>query len=182
MLSSRISINIGENIFRSYTCSTSENTDFHAWADPEGGGGGGRNGGLDPPWNFGKNVLIGFVKWYWFDIAQHLCNIQSLKKKKKGSKCGDILMVRTGNVDFSCKRLTSIEIRKSKYIVSYNKTSAFSVGHPPPPFHTPPPPPPPTRKISGSALVMFLLPKLIARASQPDGNMTSFTLKFSHLT
>ena len=24
-------------------------------------------------------------------------------------------MVRTGNVDFSCKRLTSIEIRKSKY-------------------------------------------------------------------
>ena len=24
-------------------------------------------------------------------------------------------MVRTGNVDFSCKRLTSVEIRKSKY-------------------------------------------------------------------
>ena len=24
-------------------------------------------------------------------------------------------MVRTGNVDFSCKRLTSIEIRESKY-------------------------------------------------------------------
>ena len=42
------------------------------WADPEGG-----TGGLDPPWNFGKNVLIGFVKWYWFDIAQHLCKIQS---------------------------------------------------------------------------------------------------------
>ena len=36
-------------------------------------------------------------------------------KKKKGSKCGDILMVRTENIDFSCKRLTSIEIRKSKY-------------------------------------------------------------------
>ena len=29
MLSSRISRNIGENIFRSYTGSTSENTDFH---------------------------------------------------------------------------------------------------------------------------------------------------------
>ena len=42
------------------------------WADPEGG-----TGGPDPPWNFGKNVLIGFVKWYWFNIAQHLCKIQS---------------------------------------------------------------------------------------------------------
>ena len=41
-------------------------------ADPEGG-----TGGLDPPWNFGKNVLIGFVKWYSLDIAQHLCKIQS---------------------------------------------------------------------------------------------------------
>ena len=29
MLSGRISKNIGENIFRSYTGSTSENTDFH---------------------------------------------------------------------------------------------------------------------------------------------------------
>ena len=28
---------------------------------------------------------------------------------------------------------------------------------------------------------MFLLPRLIARASQPDGNMTSFTLHFSRL-
>ena len=28
----------------------------------------------------------------------------------------------------------------------------------------------------------FLLPRLIARASQPDGNMTSFTLHFSRLT
>ena len=28
----------------------------------------------------------------------------------------------------------------------------------------------------------FLLPRLIARASQPDGNMTSFTLNFSRLT
>ena len=27
-----------------------------------------------------------------------------------------------------------------------------------------------------------LLPRLIARASQPDGNMTSLTLHFSHLT
>ena len=30
MLSGRISRNIGENIFRSYTGTTSENTDFHA--------------------------------------------------------------------------------------------------------------------------------------------------------
>ena len=44
----------------------------YTWADPEGG-----TGGPDPPWNFGKNVLIGFVKWYWFDIAQHLCKIQT---------------------------------------------------------------------------------------------------------
>ena len=28
----------------------------------------------------------------------------------------------------------------------------------------------------------FLLPRLIARASQPDRNMTSFTLHFSRLT
>ena len=38
---------------------------------------GGDRGVRTPPWNFGKNVLIGFVKWYWFDIAQHLCKIQS---------------------------------------------------------------------------------------------------------
>ena len=31
MLSGRISGNIGENIFRSYTGSTSENTDFHVF-------------------------------------------------------------------------------------------------------------------------------------------------------
>ena len=31
-------------------------------------------------------------------------------------------------------------------------------------------------------IFMFLLPRLIARASQPDGNMTSVTLHFSHLT
>ena len=41
------------------------------------GGSRGGTGSPDPPWNFGKNVLIGFVKWYWFDIAQHLCKIQS---------------------------------------------------------------------------------------------------------
>ena len=39
------------------------------WADPEGGG----DRGSGPP----PGVLIGFVKWYWFDIAQHLCKIQS---------------------------------------------------------------------------------------------------------
>ena len=49
-------------------------------------------------------------------------------------------MVRTGNVDFSCKRLTSIEIRKSKYHII--RRVRFR-------WETPPPPP---RKISGSAL------------------------------
>ena len=54
----------------------------HSWEKKEllvyrMGGSRGGTGGPDPPWNFGKNVLIGFVKWYWFDIAQHLCKIQS---------------------------------------------------------------------------------------------------------
>ena len=49
-------------------------------------------------------------------------------------------MVRTGNVDFSCKRLTSIEIQKSKYHII--RRVRFR-------WETPPPPP---RKISGSAL------------------------------
>ena len=31
-------------------------------------------------------------------------------------------------------------------------------------------------------IFMFLLPRLIARASQPDENMTSFNLHFSRLT
>ena len=68
-------------------------------------------------------------------------------------------MVRTGNVDFSCKRLTSMEIRKSKYHII--RRVRFRWEHPPPPPPTPPPPntpppppppPPPPRKISGSAL------------------------------
>ena len=41
-------------------------------------------------------------------------------------------MVRTGNVDFSCKRLTSIEIRKSKYHII--RRVRFR-------WETPPPPP-----------------------------------------
>ena len=48
-------------------------------------------------------------------------------------------MVRTGNVDFSCKRLTSIEIRKSKYRIIRRVRFRWD-------------PPPPPRKISGSAL------------------------------
>ena len=52
-------------------------------------------------------------------------------------------MVRTGNVDFSCKRLTSIEIRKSKYRIIRRVRFRWD---------SPPPPPPPPRKISGSAL------------------------------
>ena len=31
-------------------------------------------------------------------------------------------------------------------------------------------------------IFMFLLPRLIAHVTQPDGNMTSFTLHFSRLT
>ena len=48
-------------------------------------------------------------------------------------------MVRTGNVDFSCKRLTSIEIRKSKYHIIRRVRFRWD---------------PPLRKISGSALVI----------------------------
>ena len=40
-------------------------------------------------------------------------------------------MVRTGNVDFSCKRLTSIEIRKSKYRII--RRVRFRWDTPPPP-------------------------------------------------
>ena len=49
-------------------------------------------------------------------------------------------MVRTGNVDFSCKRLTSIEIRKSKYRIIRR------VRRPPPPPPLPHPPPPTPEK------------------------------------
>ena len=48
-------------------------------------------------------------------------------------------MVRTGNVDFSCKTFTSIEIRKSKYHIIRRVRFRWR-------------PPPPPRKISGSAL------------------------------
>ena len=41
-------------------------------------------------------------------------------------------MVRTGNVDFSCKRLTSIEIRKSKYHTIRRVRFRWEP-HPPPP-------------------------------------------------
>ena len=46
-------------------------------------------------------------------------------------------MVRTGNVDFSCKRLTSIEIRKSKYHIIRRVRFWWA---------PPPPPPPPPRE------------------------------------
>ena len=55
-------------------------------------------------------------------------------------------MVRTGNVDFSCKRLTSIEIRKSKYHIIRRVRFRWDI----------PTPPPPPRKISGSALEQSL--------------------------
>ena len=51
-------------------------------------------------------------------------------------------MVRTGNVDFSCKRLTSIEIQKSKYHIIRRVRFQWE--------------PPPPGKISGSALELCL--------------------------
>ena len=42
-------------------------------------------------------------------------------------------MVRTGNVDFSCKRLTSIEIRKSKYHIIRRVRFQWETPRPPPP-------------------------------------------------
>ena len=51
-------------------------------------------------------------------------------------------MVRTGNVDFCCKRLTSIEIPKSKYHIIRRVRFRWE---------------PPMRKISGSALVTVLV-------------------------
>ena len=54
-------------------------------------------------------------------------------------------MVRTGNVDFSCKRLTSIEIRKSKYHIIRRVRFRWD---------TPPPPPPHEKDIWISASLM----------------------------
>ena len=58
-----------------------------ARADPEGG-----TGGLDPPWNFGKKVVIRFV--IGTGLILHSIYVNYSHKSKKGSKCGD-LMVRT---------------------------------------------------------------------------------------
>ena len=43
-------------------------------------------------------------------------------------------MVRTGNVDFSCKRLTSTEIRKSKYHIIRRVRFRWDTHNPPPPL------------------------------------------------
>ena len=56
-------------------------------ADPEGG-----TGGPDPPWNFGKKVVIRFV--IGTGLILHSIYVNYSHKSKKGSKCGD-LMVRT---------------------------------------------------------------------------------------
>ena len=56
-------------------------------------------------------------------------------------------MVRTGNVDVSCKRLTSIEIRKSKYHIIRRVRFRWD---------------PPLRKISGSALALEPVSSLIS--------------------
>ena len=60
-------------------------------------------------------------------------------------------MVRTGNVDFSCKRLTSIEIRKSKYHIIRRVR-----------FRWDPPPPPRER---------YLDPRLKGYTCQPQFNL-----------
>ena len=60
-------------------------------------------------------------------------------------------MVRTGNVDFSCKRLTSIEIRKLKYHIIRRVRFRWER----------PLPPPPLTKISGSALDMALVVQVV---------------------
>ena len=56
-------------------------------ADPEGG-----TRGPDPPWNFGKKVVIRFV--IGTGLILHSIYVHYSHKSKKGSKCGD-LMVRT---------------------------------------------------------------------------------------
>ena len=60
-----------------------------ARADPEGG-----TGGPDPPWNFGKKVVIRFVIGTGLILILHSIYVNYSHKSKKGSKCGD-LMVRT---------------------------------------------------------------------------------------
>ena len=75
-------------------------------------------------------------------------------KKKKGSKCGDILMVRTGNVDFFCKRLTSIEIRKSKYHIIRRVLFRWD--------GTQTHPPPQERYLDPHLLVFFSLPTMFS--------------------
>ena len=69
-------------------------------------------------------------------------------------------MVRTGNVDFSCKRLTSIEIRKSKYHIIRRVRFRWD------------PPPPPLRKISGFALDCY---QLVSSTSNKGSLMTMVT-------
>ena len=62
-------------------------------------------------------------------------------------------MVRTGNVDFSCKTFTSIEIRKSKYHIVRRVR-----------FRWAPPPPPPER---------YLDPRLQAIVKTREGVVKS---------
>ena len=101
-----------------------------------GGGGGGGPGVRTPPGILAKMCLLDL--WNGTGLILHSIYVKySHKLKKKGSKCGDILMVRTGNFDLSCKRLTSIEIRKSKYHIIRRVRFRWD---------------PPLRKISGSAL------------------------------
>ena len=70
-----------------YTTSTSLDWEAVSRADPEEG-----TGGPDPPWNFGKKVVIRFV--IGTGLILHSIYVNYSHKSKKGSKCGD-LMVRT---------------------------------------------------------------------------------------
>ena len=107
-----------------------------------GGGGGGDRGSGPPPGILAKMCLSD--SWNGTGLILHSIYVKYSHKLKKikGSKHGDILMVRTGNVDFSCKGLTSIEIRKSKYHIIRRVRFRWD---------------PPLRKISGSALEEWTL-------------------------
>ena len=72
-------------------------------------------------------------------------------------------MVRTGNVDFSWKRLTSIEIRKSKYhIIRRVRFRWDTHTHNPPPPRPPPPTPPRERYFIVVIVICHSLPCMVA--------------------
>ena len=131
-------LHIPLQLFSVSLCLSIKNIYVHGRIQRGGGGPGVRT----PPGILAKMCLSD--SWNGTGLILHSIYVKySHKLKKKGSKCGDILMVRTGNVDFSCKRLTSIEIRKSKYHIIRRVRFRWD-------------PPPPLRKISGSALDVYI--------------------------